>query len=96
MSRLIRSRQAIEDIVEISAVISEANHSAAEQLVDRFDDVFRRLAAHPQLGERSPSIGDRDVRFFPVGNYVVYYQAFSDRVWILRVWHAARGTPPTL
>lgn len=96
MSRLIRSRQAITDLVEITAVIAEDNFSAAEQLVDRFNDVFRRLANHPQLGERSPSTGDRDVRIFPVGNYLVYYQAFSDRVRILRVWHAARGTPPKL
>jgi len=91
VAKLIQSPQAIEDLFEISRGIASDNITAAERLAHRFDDVFRRLADHPQLGERSPSASISDLRLFPVGNYVVYYQVFSDQVWILRVWHAARA-----
>lgn len=76
-------------------MIFHENPSAAVSMVDRFDDVFRRLADHPEIGERHPSKRKRHVRLFPVGNYVVYRQV-PEGVLILRVWHSARGRGPAL
>lgn len=93
MPQYLRARRADEEI--ISAIALE-NPSAAANMVDRFDEVFHRLAEFPLIGEQHRSSRRRSVRLFPVGNYVVYYRPVQEGVLIMPVWHAARGTPPQL
>lgn len=40
------------------------------------------------LGRERSELGE-SIRSFPVGRYVVYYQAWSDGVDVVRVLHAA-------
>ncbi|MCE9607424.1 MAG: type II toxin-antitoxin system RelE/ParE family toxin [Planctomycetia bacterium] len=96
MPQFLRARRAEEDLFEIVSAITIENRSAAESMIDRFNETFRRLADHPLIGEQLRSSRKRDVRLFPVGNYVVYYRPVVEGVLILRVWHAARGNPPKL
>lgn len=96
MPQSLRASRAEQDLAEIVSAIALDNRIAAEVMVDRFNEAFRRLADHPLIGEEFRRTPNRNVRIFPVGNYVVYYRPVLEGVLILRVWHAARGTPPKL
>jgi plasmid stabilization system protein ParE len=48
--RLVRTRRARQDLVEIWQYIAADNPTAADALLDRIDESCRRLAEHPQLG----------------------------------------------
>lgn len=94
MPHFIQSPEAREQLLGIFLAIGTDNLSAAERLIDRFDEVFNKLAAHPEMGERWKQRRRGDVRLFPVGNYVVYYRPIINGVEILHVWHGARGEEP--
>jgi toxin ParE1/3/4 len=72
--------------------IAEENPDAADRLLDRFDKLFRLLAAQPHLGK---SIGDlaSNLRFVPLGNYLVFYRPTKDGIETVRILHGARDIP---
>lgn len=47
------------------------------------------LADNPQAGRERPELG-RGIRSFPVGNYIVFYEATACGPKIVRVLHGAR------
>jgi toxin ParE1/3/4 len=96
MPRIIQSPIARRELRGIFNHIADDNLSAAERLIERFDEVFGHLAAGPEMGERVPRVRGKHVRRFPVGNYIVYYRPLDDGVEILHVWHGARGRRPKL
>ena len=89
MARIVRAPAAESDAVEIWAYIAEDNPAAADGLLDRFDSVFRTLAAQPHLGKTIPRLGP-NLRFLPVGAYLAFYRPFEDGVEIVRILHSAR------
>lgn len=95
MARFTLSPDARVELLEVFNLIAIDNLTAAERMIDRFDQLFRRLAEQPEMGERVSRRG-RQFRRFPVNNYIVYYRAHSDGVDILHVWHGARGRQPKL
>ena len=89
MARIIRAPAAQADAVEIWAYIAEDNPSAADQLLDRFDRIFQKLATQPLLGKAVEEIAP-NLRFIPIGSYLIFYRAIEDGVEIARVLHGAR------
>ena len=53
------------------------------------------LGPFPEIGRVVPEIDDPNVREIIHGSYRIIYEVISDptTVYILRFWHAARGTP---
>lgn len=78
-----------DDLHEIWDYIAQDNLEAAEQLVERIEELCEMLATHPHLGRRREELA-ANLRSFPTGNYVIFYQPITDGVEIVRVLHSSR------
>ncbi len=73
MAQIVRSPESKADAVEIWAYIARDNPAAADRLMARFDQTFRNLATHPQVGKSVEELAP-NLRFFPIGSYLVFYR----------------------
>ena len=89
MARIIRAPAAEADAVEIWAYIAEDNPAAADSLLDRIDAMVRTLATQPYLGKTLADLAP-DLRFMPIGAYLIFYRPIEDGVEIVRLLHSAR------
>lgn len=84
MPRVLRTRQAETDVLEIWIFIAEDSIRAADGLLDRFEQVFHTLSTQPRMGRRRPELSP-DLRSFPVGDYLVFYEPLDDGIQLIRV-----------
>ena len=77
------------DIASIALYIAADNPSAARRWLDDIDLRCRNLGEMPGLGV-APRDARRDLRMFPVGNYLILYRPIEVGVEIVRVLHGAR------
>lgn len=89
MPSIIRSPQAESDLIEIAVYIAQDNPKAASRWLDTIDEKLDMLSRQPLIGEIREEIA-RNLRSFPVGNYIIFYQPFDDGVKLVRVLHGAR------
>lgn len=89
MPEIKRTAKAEEDLIDIWAYIAQDKVSAADSLLDRIEEKFFILAEQPRLGPQRPDIAP-ELRYFPVGNYLILYREISAGVEIVRVVHGAR------
>jgi toxin ParE1/3/4 len=89
MATIVRSPESRQDILEIAHYIALDNPSAAEQLVDQFDDVLNMLARNPLAGRIRDDLA-KDLRSFAVKSYILFYRAKIDGIELVRVLHGAR------
>ena len=89
MARIIRSPAAQADAIEIWAYIAEDNTSAADQLLERFDQLIQKISLQPLMGKAVDAIAP-GIRFIPTGNYLIFYRVITDGVEIARILHGAR------
>jgi toxin ParE1/3/4 len=87
--------QAEEDLFEIALYIARDNPSASDEFLDTMNDKFKRLAASPLMGRARPELF-RNLRSFPVGNYVIFYRPLRAGIEVIRVLSAARDIPSLL
>lgn len=87
--RVVRTRRARQDLIEIWKYIAADNPTAADALPDRIDESWRMLAAHPQLGPSRDDIRP-SLRYFVVGDYVILHRIIDVAVEIIRVVHGRR------
>jgi toxin ParE1/3/4 len=88
--KLRYGRGALSDLEDIFAYIAADNPDAAARLVERIEDVAKRIAVSPFLGQATSRPG---FRRFPVGNYLIVYEIGRDEVIIHYVRHGARRRP---
>jgi len=85
------STAAVDDLVEVwSYVALESSATTADRLIDSIAERFTLIAAFPQLGRRRNHDLGLEVRSFPVGEYVIFYEIEHEDVLILRVLHGHR------
>lgn len=84
-----RTEQADEDLMDIWAYIAQDNPRAADRLSDEIESKFLLLAEQPYLGPARPDIAP-ELRYFPVGNYLILYREIAEGIEIVRVIHGAR------
>jgi toxin ParE1/3/4 len=84
-----RTALAEDDLVDIWLYIAEDNPRAADALLDNIDRKCDLLAQNPQLGQARPDIAP-ELRYFPVGNYLILYRITPEGIEIVRVVHGAR------
>lgn len=89
MSRVRFTPRAAEDLEEIWFFIAADNPDAADRTLDALEEKARLLAEKPQLGPARPDIA-KDLRFHPVGSYLLLYRIIKNGVEIVRVAHGAR------
>ncbi len=67
---------------------------AARDLLDRFDETVKQIAEFPYACElyRTDRPMRDEIRKVPVGNYVLYYAVFRDRIEIRRFLHSRQDS----
>lgn len=76
--------QADLDLDSIWDFIAVDDTQAAERLINRIGNVFQMLVENPLAGRERPELR-KNLRSFPVGNYVVFYSPVSDGIEVVRV-----------
>ena len=89
MAKLIRTRQAEIDLLEIWAFIAEENVIAADDLVRKLDARSHQLLEHPKMGTERDDIVN-GMRHLTVGNYLILYRVKASDIEIIRYLHGAR------
>lgn len=92
MSRVRLSLEASRDLEEIEDYISQDNPDAAIRMILLIREKCALLSKQPGVG-RDRSDVMSDLRGFPVGSYVIFYQPANDGIEVLRVLHGARDIP---
>ena len=83
------SREARQDIDEILIFIAADNLDAAISFNDHLDNVFVMLSDNPKAGRERLELNE-GLRSFPLGNYLVFYRIWAEKISITRVLHSAR------
>ena len=83
------TRRAEQDVLDIWLYIAADNITAADKLVDRFTEIYERLADNPGIGSSQEQYRP-GLRCFPVGNYIVFYRTIDGGIEVYRVLHGAR------
>jgi toxin ParE1/3/4 len=96
--RLIWSPSALLDVKNITDFIAEDSPSAAKRFVRSLFQSVERLADYPRSGRIVPEFGDPAVREVIRRPCRIVYRidTVERTVQIVRIWHAARGTPDIL
>jgi plasmid stabilization system protein ParE len=56
-------------------------------LLQRFKTATRTILAHPFIGRPSDI---KDIRVLPIGDYLLFYEAFSDIIVVHHIWDGRR------
>lgn len=84
------SPEALRDLTAIHDFIAQENPRAAQRVLDRLTEMFRRLAEGQVQGSEVRLTDGRRVRSWPLPPYRIYYQRTSSEMVIVRVYHQAR------
>ena len=89
MPKIIRTYPARDDVRQIWLYIAKDNVTAADRLVDKFDETLHILARNPWIGQSAHQYRE-GLRQFTVGNYVLFYEPIKAGIRLIRVLHGAR------
>jgi len=89
MAAVHRSSRAEFDLIEIWEYIAQDDPPAADRQLDRIDASCQMLAKNPKSGPHREDLA-AGLRFYPVGNYLIFYTIGEDGITVARVLHAAR------
>ena len=90
MTRVIRTRQAAEDVEAIKAYVARDSERYASLLAERLVAAVGRLELFPHSGRVVPEVGDESLREVLYGNYRLVYRVQADVVEVVTVYHGAR------
>jgi plasmid stabilization system protein ParE len=90
MSVYVLSPEALQDLQDVWDFIASDNVPAADKLENEFFEAFEKLAEHPGMGHTRSDLTKRDVRFWPVGSYVIVYRSIPTALQIVAVLHGTR------
>ena len=84
-----KTARAEEDLIETWLYIAQDNPIAADALLDDFEEKLVLLAQSPKLGRDRSDIA-AELRYFPVGSYLILYRQIAEGIEIIRVVHGTR------
>jgi toxin ParE1/3/4 len=90
--RVLRTRRARQDLIDIWRHIGNDDPAAADRLLDRIDARCALLADHPQLGPERTDIRP-GLHYLVVERYLILYRTIAEGIEIVRVVHGARDLP---
>jgi antitoxin ParD1/3/4/toxin ParE1/3/4 len=93
MSAYVLSPEALQDLKDIWDFIASDNVNAANKLQDEFFEAFEKLARRPRMGHTRSDLTARDVRFWPIGSYLIVYREVGKDLQIVAILHGARDVP---
>jgi plasmid stabilization system protein ParE len=86
----VLSPEVLQDLQDIWDFIAADNVVAADKLENEFFDAFEMLAKGPSMGHTRSDLTERDVRFWPVGQYLIVYRSLPTPLQVVAVLHGAR------
>jgi toxin ParE1/3/4 len=95
MSSFSFTSAAEEDLLEILNYIALQRPVTARKWFDTLREKCAFLSIQPELGQLRPEFGS-NCRSFSVNRWVIYYQATTDEIVILRVLDGARDVESLL
>lgn len=95
MPRLFIRPRAENDLEEIWWYIAQDNLQNADQFLGLIEETCKLISDHPNMGEARNELL-KNLRSFPVGNYLIFYVHLKDGVDIIRVLHGSRDLKPLL
>ena len=92
---VILTPQSQDDLRHIVRYIARDNKERARTFGNLLIDKALSIEAFPEMGRVVPEAADPAVREIIHGAYRIIYEVLHDPtvVFVLRFWHAARGTP---
>lgn len=79
------------DLQSIWTFIAHDSAPAADRVMARIQQAVERLAQSPKIGHsRTDLHASEQVRFWPVGSYIIVYRPSPKPILIVRILHAAR------
>jgi plasmid stabilization system protein ParE len=80
------SQKADLDINEIWDYIAEDNINAADKLIDKIYETFKRLSEMPFIGNVKSDWTDKELRFWSIKKYLIVYEINNNNsITIVRV-----------
>lgn len=89
MGRITRRPLAAADVLDIWDYIAEDSIEQADRWVDKLDEKFKLIATQPLMGRSRAELA-ANVRSFPFGRYVIFYEPVEGGIDVVRVLHSAR------
>ena len=86
------SSDANADVGGIVNYLFGLNPVAAHHFLDSLEATCERLAGHPLIGRLRPELG-ANLRSFPVGNYLIFYQPGAGGIDVVRIIYGGRDLP---
>ena len=90
MTRVIWTREAVEDVEAIKAYVARDSVRYAALLAERIVAAVGRLELFPESGRVVPEVGDASLREIIYGAYRIVYRIQSESIQVVTVHHAAR------
>lgn len=90
MSGYELSPESLQDLQDIWDFIASDSVTAADRLEGELFEAFELLAQRPRMGHTRSDLTAQDVRFWPVGSYLIVYRRISTKLQIVAVLHGAR------
>ncbi|WP_131989275.1 type II toxin-antitoxin system RelE/ParE family toxin [Chthoniobacter flavus] len=89
------TEQSQRDLQEIVSFIARNNPERARTFGNELISQALSIGDFPAMGRIVPELGDPAVREIVHGSYRIVYERLHapNAIYILRFWHAARGTP---
>lgn len=94
--RAIVTPRAQADLLEIGAYIARDNPAAADRLIDKLAAKGQLLAEHPGIGSPHPQVPRSELRYIPVGIYLLFYRETAEGIEVVRYVHGRRNLPDVL
>lgn len=92
MHKLVRSSRAELDLIQIALDLSRFGTKVAERALDLIERRCEVIQRFPKGGEACPQFGS-EIRWYPAGNYVIFYVPRDDEIQIVRVLDGRRDLP---
>ncbi len=89
MSEIFRRPDAEADLDDLWLFIAQDDPVYADRFIDRIADTSKLLGENPLMGRSRPELAP-DLRSFPVGSYLIFYQPLDGGIEIVRIISAAR------
>lgn len=89
MTRVISTREAVEDVEAIKAYVARSVRYAS-LLVERIVAAVGRLESFPESGRVVSEVGDESLREVIHGAYRIVYRVQSESIQVVTVHHAAQ------
>lgn len=89
MKKLVRTSRAELDLVDIGLALTRYGMDVAERALDLIERRCEVLRQFPYGGEACPQFGEQ-MRWYPAGNYIIFYRPDDEGVQIVRVLDGRR------